>query len=388
MTKSQSPPAAATITFASDLAGQTITLTSGVLAIDDNLTIDGLGANELSVSGDGSSEVFSVASGATVTISGLTIADGFASSGDGGGISNAGTLTLQSCTVTGNVASGLIYTYGGGIFNTGNLTLQSCAVTGNVALGTYYTYGGGICNAGNLILDQSDVTGNQVDGGAGIAYGGGIVNQTGATLTLNDTTVSDNQAVEPTASNQGGGIDNQAGATLSLTDSTISGNQAIGESVPFGESAIGGGILDSGALTITDSLIDDNQAAGGSNAFFGGSGYGGGMYVETIFGSDQPGPATLTMTGSTVTNNLAAGGADSAGGFRGRLRRWRRPVLVRRNVSLTGCTVSDNKAAGGDNSGDAYGGGLWSESSTISIIGVRLLLTSRREAQAPPVRLS
>ena len=151
MTKSQSPRAAATITFASDLAGQTITLTSGVLAIGDNLTIDGLGASALAVSGGGSSQVFSVSNGATVTISGLTITGGLASSGDGGGIFNAGTLTLQSCTVTGNLSTGMAPDYGGGIFNTGTLT-----------------------------IGQSVITDNQAQGNSGFAAGGGIENQPGA----------------------------------------------------------------------------------------------------------------------------------------------------------------------------------------------------------------
>ena len=92
-----------TITFSSKLRGQTITLTSGELDINQNLNIDGPGASQLAVSGDDSSEVFNIGSGATVTISGLTITGGNASVG--GGITNAGTLTLNQSTVTGNEAT-------------------------------------------------------------------------------------------------------------------------------------------------------------------------------------------------------------------------------------------------------------------------------------------
>src|SRR5262249_8869181 len=46
-----------TITFAPDLRGQTITLTGGELAIDKSLDIEGLGADQLTVSGNDASRV-------------------------------------------------------------------------------------------------------------------------------------------------------------------------------------------------------------------------------------------------------------------------------------------------------------------------------------------
>ncbi len=109
-----------TITFSRSLRGQTITLTSGELDITKSLAIDGPGASQLAVSGGGNSEVFDVASGSTVTISGLTITGGTAV--QGGGISNAGSLTLDGDVVTGNRAAGPAATtvgIGGGIYNAG-----------------------------------------------------------------------------------------------------------------------------------------------------------------------------------------------------------------------------------------------------------------------------
>src|SRR5262245_44702289 len=52
-----------TINFANSLKGQTITLTSGQLAITTNLDIEGLGANKPAVSGNGASRVFDIAGG-------------------------------------------------------------------------------------------------------------------------------------------------------------------------------------------------------------------------------------------------------------------------------------------------------------------------------------
>ncbi len=81
-----------TITFAPGLTG-TISLGAG-LGISSPVTIDGPGASLVTVSGGGPSSNFSdftVDSGVTATISGLTIANGYTAN-DGGGVSNGGTL--------------------------------------------------------------------------------------------------------------------------------------------------------------------------------------------------------------------------------------------------------------------------------------------------------
>jgi ribosomal protein L6P/L9E len=75
-----------TINFARGLRG-TITLTSGELSITDSVTINGPGANELSVSGNDSSRVFEVAAG-QVSISGLTITDGQEVAANGSALSS------------------------------------------------------------------------------------------------------------------------------------------------------------------------------------------------------------------------------------------------------------------------------------------------------------
>jgi hypothetical protein len=121
-----------TITFA---VTDTIGLTSGELLVNRSVTISGPGANNLAVNGNAKSRVFHVASGKTVTISGLAITNGNSGSETGGGIYNDhATLTLNECTVTGNSAS---FT-GGGIFNDGfdgsaNLEINNCTISGNSA---------------------------------------------------------------------------------------------------------------------------------------------------------------------------------------------------------------------------------------------------------------
>src|SRR5262249_31840497 len=93
-----------TIVFADRLDRQTIKLTSGELAISKSLMISGPGAEALTVSGNHASRVFDISSGVKVSISGLTIADG--SQTRGGGIDNAGALTLSHDIITNNAANG------------------------------------------------------------------------------------------------------------------------------------------------------------------------------------------------------------------------------------------------------------------------------------------
>ena len=105
-----------------------ITLTSGELDLTKNLTIQGPGAGQLTISGNSAnwysdysttrntyaSRVFEVAQNVTVTLSGLTISNGDGLAGytlgqhpgdfTGGGILDHGTLTLGGCAISNNHA--------------------------------------------------------------------------------------------------------------------------------------------------------------------------------------------------------------------------------------------------------------------------------------------
>src|SRR4030095_15690248 len=100
-----------TITF--NIAGpgpHTITLTTGELVVAKDVTINNNSGESISVNGNNASRVFSINSGKTAAIIGLTVSGG-QTSGNGGGILNDGTLTVVNSTVTGNNAA----TDGGGI---------------------------------------------------------------------------------------------------------------------------------------------------------------------------------------------------------------------------------------------------------------------------------
>jgi hypothetical protein len=145
-------PNGATISFDPSLAGQTITLTSGELAITRSLEIEGLGADQLTVSSNNASRIFDISAGAVVTIAGMTMADGLANGSSpvlastGGAILDFGTLTLSNDVLSNNQAIGDANTsplgkpgraLAGGLANlgTGPLTISGCAFLSNLAQG-------------------------------------------------------------------------------------------------------------------------------------------------------------------------------------------------------------------------------------------------------------
>jgi hypothetical protein len=189
----------------------TITLASSLPAIAANMTIQGPGAGNLAVSGANAHGIFTVNSGTTVSITGITIANG-ATSGNGGGISNSGVLTLNSDAFSGNSATGS----GAAIVNNvGPLTVTNSIFVGNSATDS----GGAIGNnLGTLTVTNSTFNGNSA---AGLSAGGAIANtNSNNTLTVVNSTFSGNSAYI------GGAIESQGTGTLS--NNIFSGNTATG----------------------------------------------------------------------------------------------------------------------------------------------------------------
>jgi hypothetical protein len=185
-------PPGSTITFATSLSGHTILLTSSQITIPTNVIIDASSlSNGIVINGNHASRIFEVDSGSTVTLNSLTITNGLVIGGadphfgDGAGIYNNGSLTLNQCTVTGNAAFSSAVG-GGGIFNDsgGNLTLNECTVAGN----STDQSGGGIYNGNVLTVNASTITLNSGADG----YGGGISG--GGSIALTNTIVAGNTA--------------------------------------------------------------------------------------------------------------------------------------------------------------------------------------------------
>jgi CSLREA domain-containing protein len=281
--------------------GSKITLTTdSELQIKNDIIIQGPGASKLTISGNNSGmsptmqRVLEVMSG-TVSISDLTIKGGNQVNGSGGGIlvDLGATLNMTNCVISSNKAgpSGSGPFYGGGIENMGTLNLTNCTVTGNqvgfkmTGVTTPQAYGGGIDNQGTATLTGCTISNNKtIQSTAGPALsstGGGINNDSGATLTVTNSTISGNKA----AGSGGGLSDNSSGGTTLLRD-TISGNTATGN---------GGGIVKSGSgLNVTNCTISGNKAT-----------FGGGLYNE-----DQATLLNCTIAGNTA---LEAGGMGGGG---------------------------------------------------------------------------
>ena len=345
------PPGIITlITFANEDANVT-----GDLDIHKDLTIQGAGAGSTVLDGGGGDRVIDIFAPATVMISNVTIQNGGFGSQGGGGIRNAGTLTLIDVTVSGNFSGpqfqelGLQNITGGGILNTGTMTLTNCTITGNTAT---FGRGGGIANTGtmtltNVTLNANTVANGESGGGGGIAntgmltlinvsvngnsapLGGGIFNggtfasatsfgivitrisgtislsnaivsnnigsgifNFAGTATLTDVTVADN------TSDVGGGINNVRDSTANLTNVTVSGNKASGT---FG---FGGGIANTGTLSLTNVTVSGNSAQSG-----------GGGIANFVIGENAGGISTFFAGAATLVNVTISG--NTGGGILG-----------------------------------------------------------------------
>ena len=270
----------------------TITLaTSLTIHAGSVVTITGLGASNLNISGNnGNFSVFTVASGGSLFVSGVTVSGAkFISNGNNGGaFNNSGTLTVSNSTISGNTATN----DGGGINNSGTLTVTNSTISGNTA-----KYGGGIKNSGIATVSNSTLSGNNS------SFGGGIYNRDlGGNLTVINTTLSGNSAT-----NSGGGIFNSG--TAAVSNSTLSGNTATN---------LGGGLYNTGTGTLTNSTLFGNSAS-----------FGGGIRNQSN---------NLTVINTTISGNSAT---NSGGG------------ISNYSILNISNTIIANSTSGGDFAGNA-----------------------------------
>lgn len=170
---------------------QTIALPNGQITIGKNLTINGTGADLLTIqntkAASTTSRVFNVSSGFTLSLNNLKITGGNNPTGLGGGINADGDLNITNCTISGNSGG-----TGGGIATAGNLNITNSTISGNTAAGV----SGGIDHAfGTATIINSTISGNTVTGN-----GGGMTNLIG-TVNLINSTITNNSAT-----GNGGGI--------------------------------------------------------------------------------------------------------------------------------------------------------------------------------------
>ncbi|HEV7889586.1 MAG TPA: Calx-beta domain-containing protein [Pyrinomonadaceae bacterium] len=393
-----------------------VNLTSALPTISKSVTINGPGAQQLFVRRDfnlgGVFRVFNIGAGATVSISGLTVMHGLAppatvsDAPGGGGIYNAGQLTLTGVNVSHNSVPSSpwpvpftphIMQGGGGIQNDGVLTMTGCKVTenstgsgvdgnSNISGGN----GGGILNKGTLAMtncavalnttgrgaDSSPSGGFGGDGGAG----GGIYNaasgpgQVGATLT--------NCAVTGNTTGNGGAVVNGPQADLAQS----------------GDGGLGGGVYNASNMTIVGSRINNNQTGTGANApqgkrtQAGKGGAGGGIYNDIPAGGGE-----MKLTNCVISSNRTGEGgvgsgeviSEGNGGNGGGIANPSADSVLKASQ----CTIVSNQTGlAGDGGGhDGVGGGIYGalriRSNLIALNFVRFPTNLSDVAGDPPVSL-
>ena len=242
----------------------------------------------------------------TTILTNSTVSDNTANGIGGGGIYSSGTTTLTNSIVSGNIVNS---GNGGGVYNdgSGTLTLTGSTVSGNMAY-----LGGGIVNFGRLALTDSIVSSNMADSGGGI-------NNQNLTTTLTNSTVSGN-----TANNNGGGIDNSSAATLTLNNSTVSGN--TGQVV--------GGIGNSGTVNLNNVTVTRNQSFNAN-------------CIPCAGGIRNFTNSTANLRNTIVAGNIAANG--SSPDFRGAVEATSSHNLIGNGTDTTGITNGTNNNQVGTN---------------------------------------
>lgn len=254
----------------------TIEMAQGQYYIDHSITLNGPGADHLTIDGNHSSRVFYIGVNIHPAVSGLTVTGGDVNSDNGGAFKliDAG-LTLSDCVVHNNRALGA--GNGGGIYAyhstliienstfSNNVAVFSGAGTGNGA--AIYTY------QGNVTITDSVFSGNIA--GAGGAGGAVFADspEPNINLIITDSVFSMNSA------GAGGGV--YSGGQM---DSTIKGTSFQGNGATNG----GGVFHNDHHMLMANTTFSGNNA--GAN--------GGGLYNNTV----------ANIMFSTFSSNLAASG--------------------------------------------------------------------------------
>jgi hypothetical protein len=241
---------------------QTITLAGSeiVVVANGSLTINGPGANLLTISGNNASRILASSANAVVNLNDLRF-----TAGNGAGAVNTGR--------------------GGAIYNVGG----TMVITNSILTGNSAANGGALNNAAsatpsvpaNLTIINCVITNN-----SSTSSGAAMQNFSTSTLHIRNTTVSGNTSA-------GTGIAGafQANGTVTITNSTFSGNSAPG--------GTGGGVYFNGtSMIMTNTTIVNNSSAVG----------GGGLHRT----GTNP---TLLMRNTIVANNTGAAANPDAFGL-------------------------------------------------------------------------
>ncbi len=232
------------IHFDSTLLGQTITLNGNEIVVAATITILGPGSGQLSIDAAERSRHFEVNPGATLTMSGIRLANGNAGEGaSGGSIWCDGSLDLADVHFTQNRAG----QDGGAIYATAasaSVVVANCVLDGNHAV----NLGGGMrINAGELTVRETTFTANSA------SFGGAISSSV-------QTAIEDSAFTQNTATVHGGAV--HALAPTVVSDTQFSSNSAEQR---------GGAIYSTHSLTLLDAAFSTNTSDRGGGIYLAGA---------------------------------------------------------------------------------------------------------------------
>lgn len=240
----------------------TITLTTGEFFLRNDagntLTIDGSGANRITISGNNTSRVFYISGfGASLNLINLTITGGNGTgtiagdNGFGGGLfNNGGTVNLDSVTVSGN----FVTASGGGIETTGNMNLINSTISGNTSMNS----GGIQTEGGTLNLTNSTITNNSANNSTFSFAAGGVRNAGGSAVNVKNTIIAGNgHTINPDVF----GSFNSQGYNLIGNTSGSTGFSSASNDIlnPAGGAKLNT-LNDNGGKTRTHALLSDSPA--------------------------------------------------------------------------------------------------------------------------------
>ena len=168
---------------------------------------------------------------------------------DGGAIHTLGTTSIEGTVFDSNSAADGV---GGAVYNAGAASISTSTFTNNSVAngGSGPVAGGALYNIGEVSIDSSTFNGNNAP-----SFGGGAIYNVFDAASLETSGVANitNSTITGNTSSNGGGIANNSGATLDIVSSTIAGNTAVNS---------GGGIWNddttSSSVTMTGSILADN----------------------------------------------------------------------------------------------------------------------------------
>ena len=228
------------------------------LNIDSDVTVSAP-THAITVSGGDVTRVFSIGAGSTVTIVGLVIADGYTTT-DGGGVKNAGSLTLRDARVMNNDAE----QDGGGVYTPYGTSLE---VVGTTFSGNTADRGAGLYVAATgsdkVSIESSTFTDNTAIAIQSVHNGrGGGVYIYGAPsepIEILNTTFSGNFGVK------GGGLFAEGSPPIVMVNSTITQNDTSPLGLASSNKVSGGGthIQGNTALTLHNTIVAENTSTAG-----------------------------------------------------------------------------------------------------------------------------